>query len=68
MLNPVVHCGRFTLSPSCRILVLRYVDVDWEVNHYEMSDYVVNTTQRKLMNYLGGMVGGTLEEPVDLPE
>ena len=50
------------------ILVLRYVDVDCEVNHYEMSDYVVNRTKINLMNYLGRMVGGTLEEPVDLPE
>ena len=50
------------------IVVLCIVDVDWEENHYEMSDYVVNRTKINLMNYLGGMVGGTLEEPVDLPE
>ena len=52
MQSPVVHCGRFTLSPSYRILVLRYVDVDWEENHYEMSGNVVNMT--KITNELPG--------------
>ena len=48
--------------------MLRFVDVDWEVNHDEMSGYVVNRTKIISMNYLGGMVGGTLEEPVEMPE
>ena len=37
--------------------MLRFVDVDWEVNHDEMSGYVVNGTKIISMNYLGGMVG-----------